>query len=135
MHESVELDAFCVFGIRCLAAADWVPVARPTILTGANDGGKTSLLLAIAFLLEGKGLTPDDLTLVKEDEDPACGAVDGRYAEAWVEGRFSLQDDEAARLGVDPEVSDHGRRRPPATDENGVVVRRRRVCLVLRARN
>jgi energy-coupling factor transporter ATP-binding protein EcfA2 len=104
MHGPVELEAFRVFGVRCLAEVEWVPVARPTILTGANDGGKTSLLLALAFLLEGKSLEPNDLTFVDEGEDPTCGVVDGRYAEAWVEGRFALPPVKAKDLEVDPQV-------------------------------
>jgi energy-coupling factor transporter ATP-binding protein EcfA2 len=102
---SLDLEAFRVSGIRCLAAIDWVPVARPTILTGPNDGGKTSLLLAIAFLLEGKGVTQSDLTYGADGEDPVCGLEDGRYAACWVEGRFSSDGKEQSQLGLHAEAN------------------------------
>jgi ABC-type dipeptide/oligopeptide/nickel transport system ATPase subunit len=74
-------------------------VARPTILTGANDGGKTSLLLALEFLLTGKAVSSEDFTSARPDELPSISLVDGRYSECWVEGRFRPDQEEQELTG------------------------------------
>ncbi len=38
----MDLTEMRVWGVRCLAEIDAIPIVRPTILTGPNDGGKTS---------------------------------------------------------------------------------------------
>ncbi len=47
----IELDWFTVYGLKSLAKIEEIPVQRPTIITGANDGGKSTTLRAVAFLL------------------------------------------------------------------------------------
>lgn len=100
----MELNAFRVSGIRCLADVDWVPVAHPTILTGPNDGGKTSVLLALEFLLAGRGIAKEDFTSAAPDEVPDHPIEDGRYAECWVEGRFLLDQNEQGELELPAEI-------------------------------
>lgn len=38
----IELVAYVVSGLKSLAEIERVPVRKPTIITGANEGGKTS---------------------------------------------------------------------------------------------
>jgi hypothetical protein len=102
---SMELLEFRASGIRCLGAIEWIPVASPTILTGANDGGKTSVLMSLAFLLTGRGLVDQDFTLLLPDESPTGPTSDGRYAECSTEGRFLLDDNELAELDLPKEVT------------------------------
>lgn len=105
----MELEAFRAHGIRCLADVDWVPVARPTILTGANDGGKTSLLLGLSFLLTGKALPKEDFTSAVDGEELKLPVVEGRYAECWIESQFRLNEEEQELTGLGEKV--HIRRR------------------------
>lgn len=106
----MQIETFKVSGFRSLADIDDVPVRSPTILTGANDGGKTALLQALRFLLGGKQPTPEDRTWGREDEDPSCG-LDGErhYNELCVTGRFSLDPDEQQSLGLPAEIELHRR--------------------------
>lgn len=48
----MQLTSFSVTGFRSLADVQDIPLQRPTILTGRNDSGKSSMLDALAFLLE-----------------------------------------------------------------------------------
>lgn len=105
----MELEALRVSGFRSLALIDWVPIRRPTILTGPNDGGKTSLLDSLRFLLEGKPIPSGDFTMVRQGEQPECGTSDGRYSECFVEGQFNPSDAERTELRLPPKV--HVRRR------------------------
>lgn len=77
-----------------------VPLRSPTIVTGPNDGGKSSLLLALRFLLTGSTIKAEDFTLTNADEAPECGAESGRFAECRVEGSFALTPSEQERLGL-----------------------------------
>jgi putative ATP-dependent endonuclease of the OLD family len=60
----MRLLRFSVRGLRSLADVQSIPVRRPTVLTGSNDGGKTSALRALQVLLTGR---PDI-----DDEDRTC---------------------------------------------------------------
>ncbi|MFI6281799.1 hypothetical protein [Streptomyces sp. NPDC050988] len=70
---------------------DDLPVSSPTILAGRNDGGKSAILTALAFLLGDYRLTEEDRTYALID-----GAAGGRCAETWVEGVFTLDAGERA---------------------------------------
>ena len=83
----MELEKFRVRGLRSLADIDWVPVLRPTILTGVNDGGKTTVLLALEFLLTGRRLAGTDLTNSSADD-------------CMIEGVFRTSDAERDDLGL-----------------------------------
>jgi len=101
----VILEYFFVSGFRCLAATANIPLLRPTILTGANDGGKSTALAALAFLLGGPNPAQDDRTLARDEDLDVPGGLDnGRYAEIRVTGHFRLADDESKELDASPEV-------------------------------
>ncbi|MGQ4361744.1 hypothetical protein ACN6LD_003261 [Streptomyces sp. SAS_272] len=62
-----------------------IPVSSPTILAGRNDGGKSAVLTALAFLLGDHRLTDEDRTYLQTE-----GAAGGRCPQTWVEGVFTL---------------------------------------------
>ncbi|MGW2787029.1 ATP-dependent nuclease [Streptomyces populi] len=79
------LTRFSVCGFRSLAQVENIPVSSPTILAGRNDGGKSAVLTALAFLLGDHRLTDEDRTYVQTE-----GAAGGRCPQTWVEGVFTL---------------------------------------------
>ncbi|MFF7361562.1 hypothetical protein [Streptomyces sp. NPDC008125] len=58
----MQLTRFSACGFRSLAHVEDIPVSSPTILTGRNDGGKSAVLTALAFLLGKHPLTDEDRT-------------------------------------------------------------------------
>ena len=60
----LQLDSFTVEGFRALANTAEIPIRSPTILTGGNDGGKSSALDALRFLLDGPRPVEADYTLM-----------------------------------------------------------------------
>ncbi|MCX5602964.1 hypothetical protein OOK29_33005 [Streptomyces phaeochromogenes] len=85
------LTRFSACGFRSLAQVEDLPVSSPTILAGRNDGGKSAILTALAFLLGDYRLTEEDRTYALID-----GTAGGRCAETWVEGVFTLDVGERA---------------------------------------
>ncbi|MFE4515211.1 ATP-dependent endonuclease [Kitasatospora sp. NPDC056783] len=89
-------------GFRSLTLLKNIPVSSPTILAGHNDGGKSAVLAALAFLLGGHRLAEQDRTYVTPTG--AGGVAEpGRCASTWVEGRFALDDFEQ-EAGFAPEL-------------------------------
>ncbi|MDX3213952.1 hypothetical protein PV318_00035 [Streptomyces sp. ME02-6991-2B] len=89
------LTSFSARGFRSLAQVEDIPVSSPTILAGRNDGGKSAVLTALAFLLGKHRLTDEDRTY-----DQAEGAKGIRCAHTWVEGVFTLDAGEQAASGL-----------------------------------
>lgn len=101
----MQLEAFSISGYRCLADIGYIPLRGPTILTGANDSGKSTALAALTFLLGGQTPVPEDRSIARaDDSEPPGGIDDGSFAEIRVTGRFHLAQSESMRLGIDPEV-------------------------------
>ncbi|MEF9907181.1 AAA family ATPase [Streptomyces sp. P9-A2] len=55
----MHLHNLTVCGFRSLGDVRDIPVSEPTILAGQNDGGKSAVLAALAFLV-GEGLLAED---------------------------------------------------------------------------
>ncbi|WP_405942825.1 ATP-dependent nuclease [Streptomyces sp. NBC_00207] len=87
----MRLDSFSTLGFRSLAQVADIPVSRPTILAGRNDGGKSAVLTALSFLLGAHRLTDEDRTYIQGE-----GVVGRRCEETWVEGAFTLDAAERA---------------------------------------
>lgn len=101
----MQLEAFSVSGYRCLADLDEIPICEPTILTGANDSGKSTALAALTFLLGGQPPAPQDRTIVRDDDTDPPGGIEGAsFAEVRVTGRFSLAQSESQQLGLGREA-------------------------------
>lgn len=87
----MHLNSLSACGFRSLALVEDIPISRPTVLAGHNDGGKSAVLTALAFLLDQHVLTDEDRTYLS-----GAGAADGRCQETWVKGDFSLDSSERA---------------------------------------
>lgn len=91
LRPALQLAAISVRGFRCLENVVDVGVTDElTVLTGQNDGGKTAMLDAIAFLLAG-GFTPSDSDRTHTLDEDAPIEVSGRFVargrEEWVKVR------------------------------------------------
>ena len=100
----MEITSYKVSGFRSLADIDEIPVGSPTILTGANDGGKTAAISALHFLLGGPPPSVDDFTMAREQDDPSVTNQDGRFTQVSATGRFILTKDEQEELGLPEDI-------------------------------
>lgn len=81
----MRLESFGVCGFKSLADVSMIPVRQPTIITGENDGGKSSALEALAFLLGERIPTPEDYT---RKQDAPVSTFRAREARpGWVPSR------------------------------------------------
>lgn len=96
----MRLERFSVQGFRSLADVPEIPVRRPTILTGENDGGKSSALEALRFLLNGPTPALDDHSFEESGSGTEYPDQGPRVAEVAVTGDFSLTAAEQAMLGL-----------------------------------
>ncbi|GLZ01572.1 hypothetical protein [Actinoplanes sp. NBRC 103695] len=98
----MRLIGYSVKGLRSLADIAAVPVRRPTVMTGSNDGGKTTALLALQFLLTGKPeIHDEDRTCAITGDDPNILTVDQlRQAEVQVVGTLMPTNYEEQKLGL-----------------------------------
>ncbi|MFG2925559.1 DUF2813 domain-containing protein [Streptomyces sp. NPDC048305] len=84
----MHLNSFGVSGFRSLTEVADIPVRKPTILAGHNDGGESALLDALAFLLGKHALAEDDRTCLTVDGDDESAPV--RWEESGSRGRSTL---------------------------------------------
>jgi hypothetical protein len=100
----VHLHSFTVCGFRSLRDVREIPVSTPTILAGQNDGGKSAVLAALAFLVGDEQLSEDDRTyeLGPSAEDDAETPL-SRCGTTWVEGLFKLDPWERDTFGFPAE--------------------------------
>lgn len=103
------LTSFTAHGFRSLEHVEDIPVSKPTILAGHNDGGKSAVLDALAFLLGKYQLADEDRTYARD-----AGGVGSRCEETWVEGSFRLDADEQSVSGLPPVLQ--VRRKAPANE-------------------
>ena len=91
------LTSFTAHGFRSLEHVEDIPVSKPTILAGHNDGGKSAVLDALAFLVGKYQLADEDRTYVR-----SADGVGRRCEETWVEGHFRLDVEEQSTSGLSP---------------------------------
>ncbi|WP_247614962.1 ATP-binding protein [Streptomyces tagetis] len=102
----MHLRSFTVCGFRSLKDVRDIPVSTPTILAGQNDGGKSAVLAALAFLVGSEQLADDDRTYEfgsYRDVDVDDSAPLPRCSTTWVEGRFTLDSWESETFGFPAE--------------------------------
>lgn len=98
----MHLNSFSVNGFRSLTEVADIPVRKPTILAGHNDGGKSALLDALAFLLGKHALAEDDRTYLITDGDDEPAPL--RCEESSVEGAFTLDAWEQEQFALPEQV-------------------------------
>lgn len=89
----MHLANFSIRGFRSLAEVEDIPIGSPTILAGPNDGGKSSALDAVKFLLGRYSPIEDDRTYLEGESDGGRADIDvsGRFLlDEWEQEKFSL---------------------------------------------
>jgi energy-coupling factor transporter ATP-binding protein EcfA2 len=97
------LNSFSVSGFRSLTEVAGVPVSKPTILAGHNDGGKSALLDALAFLLGVRSLSEDDRTYLTTGTGGEPGSP-VRCESTSVSGTFTLDPYEQEQFDLPEQV-------------------------------
>lgn len=90
------LNSVAICGFRSIESILTINVGSPTILAGHNDSGKSAVIDAIAFLLDGLKLTDRDRTYGA----PGPDGSPTRVTETSVEGTFELNADERTLLSL-----------------------------------
>jgi energy-coupling factor transporter ATP-binding protein EcfA2 len=94
----MQLISYSVSGFRVLADVRDVPVGRPTVLTGRNGSGKSAVLRALRFLLDGAPVAGSDFP------DGADGLSAAIPAAITVTGQFELSPADRAATGLPERV-------------------------------
>lgn len=92
------LTGFSVRGFRSLLRLEGIPVSKPTILAGPNDGGKSAILAALSYLLGRCPLEDDDRTYLSSSDALS------RCEETEVEGMFTLDEWEQQAFGLEATI-------------------------------
>ena len=96
----MKLRSVSIAGFRSIQNLDDICLGSPTVLAGHNDAGKSAIIHAIQFLLDGYVLTDLDRTYVGGAEALTTDGQIDRVPETYVAGRFELHDDEAETFGA-----------------------------------
>ncbi|TDW29194.1 AAA family ATPase [Cryobacterium psychrophilum] len=97
----MKLTRIAIEGFRSIADLPELGIGAPTLLTGHNDAGKSSILDAIRFLLNDYALLERDRTYVANQEEGLEENQSGRRVpQSWVEGVFALSEVEQTELGL-----------------------------------
>jgi energy-coupling factor transporter ATP-binding protein EcfA2 len=115
----MQLKTVSISGFRSIESVSDVHIGKPTLITGQNDGGKSSFLLAVQFLLNAyvaadrdhtytpqpSQATPEDQADPDDPADPDGETGCPRQPEVVVEGVFTLKQLEQDQLGLPTEVT------------------------------
>lgn len=97
----MKLETISISGFRSIADLKSLVIGSPSLLTGHNDAGKSSILDAIRFLLNDYVVLERDRTYVDEVESGSDeGNSSKRVSRTWVEGTFQLSAEEGAALSL-----------------------------------
>lgn len=99
----MHLNSYSVSGFRSLQNVCDIPVSKPTILAGHNDGGKSALLDALGFLVGARSLVEADRSFLASF-GPDEGGVRERCRETFVIGKFTLDDWEQQEFDLPRQV-------------------------------
>lgn len=95
----MQLTDVTIEGFRSIEGPLFIEVGSHTLLAGHNDAGKTAILDAIAYLLNGYQLSPDDPTY--SDPEGAIGETveRERVNQTSVTGSFQVSNSEIDDIG------------------------------------
>jgi ABC-type dipeptide/oligopeptide/nickel transport system ATPase component len=99
----VQLQSVSICGFRSIRELPDLVLGSPTVLAGHNDAGKSAIIHAILFLLDGYSLTESDRTYDSSADGTVSREPDGsikRVEETHVAGTFGLDENEAERFGA-----------------------------------
>lgn len=97
----MHLNSFSVSGFRSLQDISDIPVSKPTILAGHNDGGKSAVLDALGFLVGSLKLVEEDRSYLSSSDSGEGGTV-RRCSETFVTGEFTLDEWEQDTFDLPP---------------------------------
>lgn len=101
----MRLQSVSIKGFRSIQDLPSLALGSPTVLAGHNDAGKSAIIHAILFLLDGYSLTESDRTYVSRADGTVSPSLDGtieRIQETYVTGTFVLNEVEASEFGTSP---------------------------------
>lgn len=101
----MQLQSVSIAGFRSIRELPTLTLGSPTVLAGHNDAGKSAIIHAILFLLDGYVLTESDRTYVSATDGTVSPDADGaveRVPETYVAGTFKLSDAESEQFGTSP---------------------------------
>jgi putative ATP-dependent endonuclease of OLD family len=101
----MKLQSVAIAGFRSIRELPELVLGSPTVLAGHNDAGKSAIIHAILFLLDGYPLNDSDRTLVSSPDGSVSASLDGsveREPETYVTGTFSLDEQEEEVFGPSP---------------------------------
>lgn len=101
----MHLQSVSIAGFRSIRNLPALTLGSPTVLAGHNDAGKSAIIHAILFLLDGYSLTESDRTYVSSADGTVSPTSDGaieRVAETYVSGTFGLDKEEVSAFGTSP---------------------------------
>ncbi|MUK02815.1 AAA family ATPase [Vibrio cholerae] len=90
----MKLTTIFIEGFRSIEARQEISIGSPTILAGHNDAGKSAVIDAVSYLLDGYKFTERDRTYGTTGPT----GVSTRVAQTLVEGIFELSTDEQDTL-------------------------------------
>jgi len=99
----VKLKSVSICGFRSIRELPDLALGTPTVLAGHNDAGKSAIIHAILFLLDGYSLTESDRTYESDADGTVSTEPDGslkRVDETYVIGTFVLDESERETFGT-----------------------------------
>lgn len=95
----MKLQSVSIVGFRSIQDLQDLTLNSPTVLAGQNDAGKSAIIHAILFLLDGHVLTDADRTFANGAEVSASDKDVQRVRETYVAGKFVLTEEESEAYG------------------------------------
>ncbi|WP_267842662.1 ATP-dependent nuclease [Streptomyces antarcticus] len=99
----MHLNSLSVSGFRSLQSVANIPVSKPTILAGHNDGGKSALLHVLGLLAGTQGMIDADRSYLSGTDPGKKNALE-RCDETFVTGEFTLDEWEQQEFDLPSQV-------------------------------
>ncbi|MFJ6371756.1 AAA family ATPase [Streptomyces virginiae] len=100
----MQIHDVSIEGLRSLVSVPQVPIKSQTVVTGQNDGGKSTLLDALDFLISAKQLSEHDISYLAGNDLGDEESNLPRANQARVTGTFQLRETEMADFNLPRKV-------------------------------